>query len=285
MIDLHLHTTASDGRCSPTALVQRVHAAGVQVFAVTDHDTVAAHAEAAVAAAAHGVTFVPGIEVTAVDRGRDVHVLGYWIDGARPAFAAFLRDQRARRVARVQAIGAALAAAGAAVDLGPLLAHLADRPGTSVGRPDLARLLVAAGHASSVQDAFDRYLAEGGPAYVPRTGVSPEDAVALIHEAGGLASLAHPGVTRRDDRLAAWAAAGLDAIEAHHSDHDDADVARYVERARALRLLVTGGSDFHGDDPMSHRTRRRVVGGVALPADDWAAFAARHAATGGGAGA
>lgn len=285
MIDLHLHTTASDGRCSPTALVQRVHAAGVRVFAVTDHDTVAAHAEAAVAAAAHGVTFVPGIEVTAVDRGRDVHVLGYWIDGAQPSFAAFLRDQRARRVARVHAIGAALAAAGAAVDLDPLLTHLADRPGTSVGRPDLARLLVAAGHASSVQDAFDRYLAEGGPAYVPRTGVSPEEAVGLIHGAGGLASLAHPGVTRRDDRLAAWAAAGLDAIEAYHSDHDEADVVRYVERARALRVLVTGGSDFHGDDPLSHRTRRRVVGGVALPADAWAAFAARHAATGAGRGA
>lgn len=283
MIDLHLHTTASDGRCTPAELVEHVHAAGVRVFAVTDHDTVAGHAEAEVAAAAHGLTFVPGIEVTAVWAGRDVHVLGYWIDGRRPAFAAFLRDQRARRVARVEAIGAALVAAGAPVDLGPLLARIAARPGTSVGRPDLARLLVAAGHASSVQDAFDRYLAEGGPAYVARAGVSPEEAVAIIHDAGGLASLAHPGVTRRDDRVAAWAAAGLDALEAYHSDHSEAEAALYLERARALGLLVTGGSDFHGDDPMSHRTRRRVVGGVVLPGEAWTALTARRAAAGGAA--
>jgi len=281
VIDLHLHTTASDGRCRPAELVEHVHAAGVRVFAVTDHDTVAGHAEAAVAAAAHGLTFVPGIEVTAVWGGRDVHVLGYWIDGRCPAFAAFLREQRARRVARVEAIGRALAAAGAPVDLGPLLARIAARPGTSVGRPDLARLLVAAGYASSVQDAFDRYLAEGGPAYVARRGVSPEEAVALIHDAGGLASLAHPGVTRRDDRLAAWAAAGLDALEAYHSDHSEADAARYLERARELGLLVTGGSDFHGDDPMSHHTRRRVVGAVVLPGEAWTALSARRAAADG----
>jgi 3',5'-nucleoside bisphosphate phosphatase len=279
VIDLHLHTTASDGRCSPTALVQRVHEAGVRVFAVTDHDTVAGHAEAEAAASTHGLTFVPGIEVTAVCEGRDVHVLGYWIDGAREAFAGFLREQRARRVARVEAIGAALAAAGARVDLGPVLARIAERPGTSVGRPDLARLVVAAGHASSAQEAFDRWLGEGCPAYVARTGVSPEQAVAIIHEAGGLASLAHPGVTRRNDRLAAWAAAGLDALEAYHSDHSEDEEADYLERARALALLVTGGSDFHGDDPMSQRTKRRVVGGVTLPTEWWSALQARHMVT------
>lgn len=280
MIDLHLHTTASDGRCSPTELVQRVHAAGVRVFAVTDHDTVAGHAEAAAAARVHGVEFVPGIEITAVWAGRDVHVLGYWVDDVRPAFAAFLEAQRARRVARVEAIGAALAAEGAAIDLGPLLISVRNRPGASVGRPDLARLLVAAGHASSVQDAFDRLLGDGCPAYVARSGVSPEEVVAMIHDAGGVASLAHPGVTRRDDRLAAWAAAGLDALEAYHSDHSEAEVTLYLERARALGLAVTGGSDFHGDDPLSHRARRRVVGGVSVPAEAWAAFAARRPAPG-----
>jgi predicted metal-dependent phosphoesterase TrpH len=282
VIDLHLHTTASDGRCSPTELVRRVHAAGVRVFAVTDHDTVAGHAEAAAAARAHDLAFVPGIEVTAVWAGRDVHVLGYWIDGARPSFAGFLAEQRARRVARVEAIGVALAEAGSPIDLGPLLRRIRQRPGTSVGRPDLARLLVAAGHASSVQDAFDRLLGDGCPAYVARTGVSPEDAFTIIHDAGGLASVAHPGVTRRDDCLAAWAAAGLDALEAYHSDHSEAEETFYLERARALGLLVTGGSDFHGDDPMSHRTRRRVVGGVTLPADAWTALEARRASAAGG---
>jgi predicted metal-dependent phosphoesterase TrpH len=280
VIDLHLHTTASDGRCSPPELVRRVHAAGVRVFSVTDHDTVAGHPEAAAAASALGLTFVPGIEITAVDAGRDVHVLGYWIDGAAAAFAAFLREQRARRITRVEAIGAALAAVGAPVDLGPLVTKISANPGASVGRPDLARLLVAAGHAASMQDAFDRLLGEGCPAYVPRTGVGPEDVVAIVHDAGGLASLAHPGVTRRDDRIAAWAAAGLDALEAFHSDHSPAEETLYLERARALGLLVTGGSDFHGDDPMSHRARRRVVGGVALPADAWQRLQAARTAAG-----
>ena len=278
MIDLHLHTTASDGRCSPTELVQRVHDAGVRVFAVTDHDTAAAHEEAAAAARGHGLEFVPGIEITAVWRSRDVHVLAYWVDAARPAFAAFLEAQRAQRVARVEAIGSALAAAGAPIDLGPLLAHIRQRPGISVGRPDLARLLVDARHAASVQDAFDRLLGDGCPAYVARAGVTPEDVFTLVHEAGGLTSLAHPGVTRCDDRLEAWAAAGLDAIEAYHSDHTDADVAFYLERAGALGLLVTGGSDFHGDDGPSHRVRPRTVGGVMLPAAAWAALGARRSA-------
>jgi predicted metal-dependent phosphoesterase TrpH len=277
VIDLHLHTTASDGRCSPTELVQRVHDAGVRVFAVTDHDTVAGHAEAAAAADRHGLEFVPGIEITAVWRGRDVHVLAYWVD-AQPAFAAFLEAQRAQRVARVEAIGTALAAAGAAVDLGPLLLRIGQRPGASVGRPDLARLLVDAGHASSVQDAFDRLLGDGCPAYVARSGVTPEDVFTLVHDAGGLTSLAHPAVTRRDDRLEAWAAAGLDAIEAYHSDHTDDDVAFYLERAAALGLLVTGGSDFHGDDGPGHRLRPRTVGGVTLPAAAWAALAGRRSA-------
>jgi predicted metal-dependent phosphoesterase TrpH len=150
-----------------------------------------------------------------------------------------------------------------------------------VGRPDLARLLVAAGHAASVQDAFDRLLGDGCPAYVARTGIPPGEVIAIIHEAGGLASLAHPGVTRRDERLAEWAAGGLDALEAYHSDHSDAEVALYLERAAALGLLVTGGSDFHGDDPMSHHTRRRVVGGMTLPAAAWTAFSAKRSGTGG----
>ena len=178
MIDLHLHTTASDGRCSPTELVRRVHAAGVRVFAVTDHDTVAGHDEAAAAARAHGLTFVPGIEITAVWAGRDVHVLGYWIDGHQPAVAAFLepaarppRRARARRSARRWP--------------GPVRRwtwNRCSRPcsrarAPSVGRPDIARLLVAAGQAASVQDAFDRWIAEGRPGYVPRTGVPPEAVV------------------------------------------------------------------------------------------------------------
>jgi predicted metal-dependent phosphoesterase TrpH len=275
VIDLHMHTTASDGRCSPADLVARVHAAGVTTFAVTDHDTVAALAEARVHADRLGLTLVPGLEATAVWQGRDVHVLGYWIDPAHPPLMAFLAAQRERRVARVRAIGAALTQAGAAVDLEPLLAQVSARAGAAVGRPGVAQALVAAGHASSVQDAFDRLLGEGCPAYVARTGVPPEAVCAVIHAAGGVASLAHPGVTRRDDCLEDWAQGALDALEAYHSDHSEAEQTLYLERARQLGLAVSGGSDFHGDDPMSHRSRRRAIGGVSLPESAWHALLAR----------
>lgn len=270
-----MHTTASDGRCSPADLVARVHAAGVTTFAVTDHDTVTALAEARAHADRLGLTLVPGVEVTAVWHGRDVHVLGYWIDPSHPPLVAFLAEQRERRVARVRAIGAALAQAGAVVDLEPLLAQVGARAGAAVGRPGVAQALVAAGHASSVQDAFDRLLGEGGPAHVMRTGVTPGEVCAVIHAAGGVASLAHPGVTRRDDCLEAWARAGLDALEAYHSDHSAAERTLYLERAQQLGLAVSGGSDFHGDDPMSHRSRRRAIGGVSLPESAWHGLQAR----------
>ena len=278
MIDLHLHTTASDGRCSPTDLVARVHASGVRTFAVTDHDTVAALDEVAGASARLGLALVPGIEVTAVWSGRDVHVLGYWIDPSSASLAEFLVAQRSRRVARAEAIGAALTKAGAPIDVTPLLESARRRPGASVGRPGVAQLLVTAGHAASVQDAFDRLLGEGCPAYVQRTGVPPSDACAVIHAAGGLASLAHPGVTRRDGMIATWAREGLDALEAYHSDHTEAEQTLYLARAASLGLVVTGGSDFHGDDPMSHRSRRRVIGGVTLPPEAWEALRVRAGA-------
>lgn len=275
MIDLHLHTTASDGRCSPAQVVARVHAAGLTTFAITDHDTVAGLADARDAAAPLGLSLVDGIEVTAVLDGRDVHVLGYWFDPASPSLLAFLEEQRARRVARVERMGEALARAGAAIDVRPVLDDAASRPGAAVGRPALARALVAAGHASSVQDAFDRLLGAGRPGYVPRIGVSPEDAIARLRDAGGVTSIAHPGVTDRDDQLPHWAAAGVDALEGYHSDHDADATTRYLAAASALRLAVSGGSDFHGDEPHAHRSERRRLGAVTLPSADFAALHAR----------
>jgi len=277
VIDLHMHTTASDGRCAPADLVARVQAAGLTTFAITDHDTVAALQEARAHAAERQLTFVPGIEITAVYEGRDVHVLGYWCDEADADLQAFLLEQRARRVARVERIAHALARAGAPIDIVPLLDDAAARPGAAVGRPGLARALVQAGHAVSVQDAFDRLLAEGRPAYVPRRGVAPEEVFAIVHHAGGLASLAHPGVTRRDDRLGRWARGGADALEAFHSDQPADEQARYLDAARQLGLAVSGGSDFHADEPMSARSSRRALGGVTLPVDEWERLQAARA--------
>jgi len=138
--------------------------------------------------------------------------------------------------------------------------------GRSVGRPQVAEALLAAGHVRTRDEAFDRFLEHGGPAFVPRRGASPQEVVAIIHRAGGLASLAHPGVYRRDEVIERLAGEGLDAIEVRHSDHDAATEARYREIASRLRLLVTGGSDFHGH--AGHRIP--ALGTVTLPAKDYA---------------
>lgn len=265
MIDLHLHTTSSDGRLTPRELVARAAAAGITVMSVTDHDSVAGLAEARLAARDAGVELVDGIEVTAAHEGRDVHVLGYFIDPDNEAFNQFLREQRQRRVDRVRTIAARLAAHGAAVDVDALLAAAAKIPGASVGRPTVARALVAAGHVTSVQEAFDRYLGTGRPAFVPRTGETPETVVAIVHRAGGLASMAHPGVTRQPALLNSLPDAGLDAVEGYHPDHTPEVRDELLAFARRRGLLVTGGSDFHGDD-----SRDRPLGRSTLPEAEFA---------------
>ena len=249
MIDLHLHTTASDGRLSPAQLVARASAAGLTTISITDHDTVAAIAEAAVVAQNLNIRVVPGIEITAVDDGRDVHVLGYFFDPLSTALATVLERQRALRVARVREIGVKLASLGMPIDVEPVLLAAAARPGSSVGRPQVARELVRAGFVTSVQDAFDKWLATGRPAFLPRTGPDPAAVVDTIHAAGGVASLAHPAVTKRDDLIAPLVENGLDAIEVYHSDHSPEAEQLYKAMAKRLGVLVSGGSDFHGEDP------------------------------------
>jgi predicted metal-dependent phosphoesterase TrpH len=284
LIDLHLHTTASDGRLSPAQLVARASAAGLTTISVTDHDTVVAFAEVTEAARAVNIRVVPGIEITAVDDGRDVHVLGYFFDPLSTTLATVLERQRALRVARVRDIGARLAALGMPIDVESVLLAAAARPGSSVGRPQVARELVQAGYVTSVQDAFDQWLATGRPAFMPRTGPSPAAIVDTIHQAGGVASLAHPAVTKRDELIAPLVEHGLDAIEVYHSDHSPEAEHTYRAMARRLGVLVSGGSDFHGDDPTSAkaavgrptlnpaRTRRSILGVVLLPANAFAAL-------------
>lgn len=267
MIDLHLHTTASDGLCSPRELVERVASAGVTTLAVTDHDTTAAVAEVTTLAANAGLRVIPGIEITAIENGADVHVLGYFVDPASPRLASFLAAQRRSRRERVKVIADRLAARGVHIDVTPLLASATRRDGSSVGRPQVARALVAAGHAVDTNDAFERWLARGKPGFVPRSGATSEEVIAIIHEAGGLASLAHPGQTLVDARIPALRDAGLDALEAYHSDHDPATRDRYLRLARDLDLFVTGGSDYHGDP-----AHGLSPGTVTLPAHEFERF-------------
>lgn len=247
MIDLHTHTTASDGKCTPDELVARAATAGVSVLGLTDHDTVAGCAAAAAACAHHGLEFVPGIEVTAVADERDVHVLAYFFDLASPSLHAFLAVQRQRRMERVREMFARLAANGIHLDVERILSAGVADPDRAVGRPWIARALVEAGHVADVNEAFARWLSNGCPAFVPRTGASPAEVIGKIHEAGGLASLAHPVLVKHDEWIPELAEAGLDALEAYHSDHSAVDTDRYLALASELGLLVTGGSDFHDD--------------------------------------
>jgi predicted metal-dependent phosphoesterase TrpH len=271
VIDLHLHTTASDGRSSPSQLVRKAAGAGIRVMSVTDHDTMAGVASAAEEAAMCGIDFVPGIEITAVHAGKDVHVLGYFVDPSTPRLHALLAAQRQERLDRAREIASRLAAQGVPIDTEALLQNGASRGGKALARPQIAQALIDAGHVETVAEAFDRYLGEGCPAYVPHDGATPAQVVEVIGDAGGLASLAHPGQRRNDKIIPELVGAGLAAIEAYHSSHDEATQAHYVATARRFELAVTGGSDYHGEG-----TRRAEFFGVtALPREEFATFIAR----------
>jgi len=276
-IDLHLHTTASDGRLSPSALVALAAGAGVGVMSVTDHDTVAGLADARAAAAIHGLRLIDGIEITAVDGGRDIHVLGYFFDPDDAALRTFLEKQRRARIDRVREIAGRLETLGSPIDVEALLAAAPTTSGRSVGRPLVADALVASGHASDRRDAFDRLLGNDRPAFVARRGPDVAEVVEVIGRAAGIASLAHPGLLGDDDRIPTFAATGLSAIEARHRDHSPADEARYRGLASDLGLAVSGGSDFHGPHDARDATPA-CPGSVSLDSADLVALEARRPA-------
>jgi predicted metal-dependent phosphoesterase TrpH len=230
-------------------------------------------AAATAAARTYGLTCVPGIEITTVHDGHDVHLLGYFLDAASPALVALIARIRAFRLERAAEIAERLAAAGVPIDVDALVQSAQQGPPKSIARPQIARALIAAGHVGSVAEAFDRYLSEGCPAYVPHRGPSPADGVAVIRDAGGVASLAHPGTLNRDGLIPGLVDAGLMAIEAYHSAHDAAATERYLTLARAHGLAVSGGSDFHGEG-----TRRSEFFGVlSLPEVEFERLASRVA--------
>ena len=276
MIDLHLHTLASDGRSTPSELVDLAAAAGLTVMAVTDHDTTAAVADVRRFAEARGIEAVTGIEITAVLRGRDVHMLGYFFDPRHPDLLAFLIEQRKERIDRVEAIVERLAELNMPLNFKAQIDVARLPTGTSLARPHVARAMVAAGYVETMQAAFDEWLAEGQPAFVERTGPSPADVTAIVHAAGGLISLAHPGRTRIDDDIPTLVAWGLDALEVYHSDHDAALVSHYHAMATGLGVLMTGGTDFHAEP-----AKGLSVGMVTLPPEQWERLSAarsRHRA-------
>lgn len=271
MIDLHLHTTASDGALAPAALVARAAAAGITTLAVTDHDTTGGLVEARAAAASRGMRLVNGIEITAVEGHRDVHVLGYFFDPANAALRSFLESQSEDRIRRVREMAVRLAFLGAPIDADPIIQQ-SRTSGRSVGRPHVAAALVAAGHVTTRDEAFRRFLENGRPAFIPRRGASPEDVVSILTKAGGVSSLAHPGLAGMDAIISRLAAAGLHALEVRHTDHDAATEARYRALATELGVAVSAGSDFHDDTGR----RRCALGEMTLTSVELAALESRR---------
>ena len=245
MIDLHSHTLHSDGQRSPEELLSEAAQMGVKVLSLTDHDTISGVAAATAAATPRGIRLVPGIELSCELNGREVHILGHFLDpcsGALLQLAAEMLTERRQRMERMVAL--AQKAGFTQITLDRVVAVSG---GENLGRPHLARALVECGHAKSVKDAFDRFLHSRGPLWVDRRRLSVAEAVELVRSAGGTSSIAHPGangISRQE--LKACAAAGLDAVEAHHPDHVPTQVEAYERWAQELKLLVTAGSDYHG---------------------------------------
>jgi predicted metal-dependent phosphoesterase TrpH len=242
-IDLHTHTTASDGLLDAPALVGAAAARGVGLLAVSDHDSTASVDEAIAAGRRAGVEVWPAVELSCDVEAGEVHMLGYLLDHHLDWFEALLVRLRDGRVARAERMVEKLAAIGVPIDYARVETLAA---GGAIGRPHVARVLVEAGWVKEPAEAFDRFIGRGGPAYVERVKVTPAEAVAIIRAAGGLAVFAHPGWARRDEWVAELVPAGLDGIEVYYPDHGHEMIMHYLALARQYGLLVTGGTDFHG---------------------------------------
>ena len=245
MIDLHSHTLHSDGDRTPAQLLAEAAAAGIEVLSVTDHDTVSGIAECRDAARASGIRLVPGIELSCELHGREVHVLGHFLDETSKAIGKLAQAMLAERRERMQRMVARAAEVGLrGVTMEKVIACSG---GENLGRPHLARVLVDCGHAQSIKDAFDRLLHPRGSLWVDRRRLGIAEALEIVHGAGGTASVAHPGangVSRQE--LKGMAEAGLDAVEAWHPEHPPNQAEAYTRWGEELGLLATAGSDYHG---------------------------------------
>jgi len=240
-VDLHTHTTCSDGRLTPEELVARAEARGLAALAITDHDTLDALPRAAAARTA--VELVPGLEMSTSLEGLDLHLLGYFVDPEHVELAERLRAFRLDRVERARRIIERLETLGVPVEEEAVRRRAA---GGVVGRPHLAAEMIEAGHADDMDDAFRRFLAAGGPAYVPRPAFHPHEAIRLIHAAGGVSVIAHPGASVPDRVIELLVEGGLRGIEIWHPQHGVQAVRRLRAIAHRFGLIETGGSDFHG---------------------------------------
>ena len=255
--DLHLHTRFSDGTYSPEELVRQAERQELQGVALTDHDTVEGCAPTERACAAAGIEFIPGTELTAEQDGHEIHILGYGIGVQDPKllreigkFQTVRQDRIREMVQRLNQINVPLR-----VEAVFALANC-----RAPGRPHVARALVQAGLVGSLDEAFERFLKKNRPAWVPKFKMSAANATELIHQSGGVAVMAHPGLNRSDEVIPAMVEAGLDGLECFHTKHSATTSEHYLQMAAHFHLLVTGGSDCHGLSK-----GRPLIGSVRLP--------------------
>jgi predicted metal-dependent phosphoesterase TrpH len=241
-VDLHVHSTASDGTRAPEDVAREAKRVGLSAFALTDHDTLDGIGAATEAAASLGIRVVAGIELSAVEGDTETHILGLHLSDTRQMDAQLVGLREMRR-GRAERIVLRLNELGVRVELAAVLEQ---SQGGAIGRPHVARAMIAEGWAVDFRDAFDRYLGSGRPAYVPKERLTIGDAIGAIHGAGGLAVLAHPGQSGTRERVEAFVRAGIDGIEVRHPSHSPEDVARLAALVDFFGLVPSGGSDWHG---------------------------------------
>lgn len=255
--DLHLHTYFSDGTYSPEELAAQAERQTLQVVALTDHDTVEGCAPTARACAAAGIEFIAGTELTAEQDGHEIHILGYGIDLQNAKFLREIGKFQAVRQNRIREMVQRLNQLNVPLQAEAVFALANCR---APGRPHVARALVQAGLVGSLDEAFERFLKKNRPAWVPKFKMSAANATELIHQSGGVAVMAHPGLNRSDEVIPVMVEAGLDGIECFHTKHSATTAGHYLQMAEHFHLLVTGGSDCHGLSK-----GRPLIGSVRLP--------------------
>ena len=260
MLELHCHTTYSDGSLTPKELVEAAVAAGVKALAITDHDTLAGWDDALAAAEPHDLEIVLGVELSTVLNGRSLHILGFYPD--RNRLEAPLRQRLEGRKRRAQQMVERLAALGYPIELPPMAENMAP------GRPHIAQALVAAGHVNSCREAFDRWLHDRGPAYVQYEKFSAQEGVQLLRTCGAVPVWAHPCLFRGgtvDTVLPQLITAGLIGLEVYHPNHSASEVRQLEDRCRQHALVMTGGSDYHGPGSGASDSKTVELNGLQVP--------------------
>ncbi|MGB0580590.1 MAG: PHP domain-containing protein [Limisphaerales bacterium] len=255
--DLHMHTNFSDGTFSPEELAARGHEKGLRVLALTDHDTVGGCERMGKACRELGVEFINASELTCEIDGNEVHMLGYFLDIKNELLLEKLAQFQKVRQDRISEMTDALNKVGVPLEAAAVFELAGCK---APGRPHLARALVKEGHVKSVEEAFDKYLRKGKAAWVPKSKVGAPEAIELIHQAGGIAVMAHPGLNKTDDVIPSMIDAGMDGLECFHSRHSVNDIERYEGMTEKYGLLATGGSDCHGMN-----RGNPLIGSIKLP--------------------